>query len=210
MTTQQNILRTMMTQLDDASDQIPEGLSLQFCNHLKNLHTFKPVPVAPRRSSGPRRCGRCHQLGHTRRRCYYYEVDARALSLAYRNGQTPAEAGIEKEPGVIIYSDRNSARPPAHGGVTWSPANGGNIVVEIYVSDARREMPPMTPMTFRDYARFQGRRVLHIKIPGKYKAEITLPAKLSITGDAIRSNRHTWSPRRGCITLTLQLVGVDK
>jgi len=206
MTTQQNILRTMMTQLDDASDKIPEGLYLQFCNHLKNLHTCKPVPVAPRRSSGPRRCGRCHQLGHDRRRCRYYEVDARALYLAYRNGQTPAEAGIEKEPGVIIYSDRNSARPPAHGGVTWSPANGGNIVVEIYVSDARREMP----MTFRDYARLQGRRVLHIKIPGKYKAEISLPAKVSLTGDAIRSNVATWSPRRGCITLTLQLVGVDK
>ena len=209
MTTQQNILRTMMTQLDDASDQIPEGLYLQFCNHLKNLHTCKPVPVAPRRSSGPRRCGRCHQLGHTRRRCYYYEVDARALSLAYRNGQTPAEAGIEKEPGVIIYSDRHArSSASAHEGVTWSPANGGNIVVEIYVPDARREMAPT--MTFRDFARFQGRRVLHIKIPGKYKAEITLPAKLSITGDAIRSNRHTWSPRRGCITLTLQLVGVDK
>ena len=27
-----------MTQLDDASDKIPEGLYLQFCDHLQNLH----------------------------------------------------------------------------------------------------------------------------------------------------------------------------
>ena len=38
MTTQQDILRTMMTQLDEASDKIPEGLYLQFCDHLQNLH----------------------------------------------------------------------------------------------------------------------------------------------------------------------------
>jgi hypothetical protein len=28
----------MMTQLDEASDKIPEGLYLQFCDHLQNLH----------------------------------------------------------------------------------------------------------------------------------------------------------------------------
>ena len=27
-----------MTQLDDASDKIPEGLYLKFCDHLQNLH----------------------------------------------------------------------------------------------------------------------------------------------------------------------------
>ena len=49
MTTQKDILRTMMTQLDDASDKIPEGLYLQFCDHLKNLHTAipKPQPSVP-------------------------------------------------------------------------------------------------------------------------------------------------------------------
>ena len=35
MATQQDILRTMMTQLDEASDKIPEGLYLQFCDHLQ-------------------------------------------------------------------------------------------------------------------------------------------------------------------------------
>jgi hypothetical protein len=38
MTTQQDILRTMMTQLDEDSDKIPEGLYLKLCDHLKNLH----------------------------------------------------------------------------------------------------------------------------------------------------------------------------
>ena len=38
MATQKDILRTMMTQLDEASDKIPEGLYLQFCDHLQNLH----------------------------------------------------------------------------------------------------------------------------------------------------------------------------
>ena len=32
------ILRTMMTELDDASDKIPEGFYLQFCDHMKRLH----------------------------------------------------------------------------------------------------------------------------------------------------------------------------
>lgn len=38
MTFQRDILRTMMTQLDEASDKIPEGFYLEFCDHLKNLH----------------------------------------------------------------------------------------------------------------------------------------------------------------------------
>ena len=32
------ILRTMMTELDDVSDKIPEGFYLQFCDHMKKLH----------------------------------------------------------------------------------------------------------------------------------------------------------------------------
>ena len=55
MTTQKDILRAMMTQLDEDSDKIPEGLYLKFCDHLKNLHTCQPASFAPQRSSGPRR-----------------------------------------------------------------------------------------------------------------------------------------------------------
>jgi hypothetical protein len=41
----QDILRIMMTQLDEASDQIPEGFYIQFCDHIKNLHmNIVPVP----------------------------------------------------------------------------------------------------------------------------------------------------------------------
>tara|TARA_B110001454_G_scaffold212965_1_gene230434 strand:- start:423 stop:806 length:384 start_codon:yes stop_codon:yes gene_type:complete len=36
--TNQDILRTMMTQLDEASNTIPEGFYIQFCDHLQNLH----------------------------------------------------------------------------------------------------------------------------------------------------------------------------
>jgi hypothetical protein len=121
MTTQQDILHTMMTQLDEASDKIPEGLYLQFCDHLQNLHnktgsfsrigrgrhqtrvgTVEEAPQIPpnehgyvdvqdyqeaidrmdgirngahRRSSGPRRCGRCRQVGHDKRNCPYVVKD---------------------------------------------------------------------------------------------------------------------------------------
>jgi hypothetical protein len=36
--TNQIILRTMMTQLDEASNTIPEGFYIQFCDHLQNLY----------------------------------------------------------------------------------------------------------------------------------------------------------------------------
>ena len=191
MTTQQDILRTMMTQLDDASDKIPEGLYLQFCDHLKNLHTCQPAQVALQRSSGPRRCNRCHQVGHNRRSCRYHEADHHALDSAYRNGQTPAEAGIEKNPGVIIYY--------SVGGVAWSPANGGKI--EIHVCLAEVENIVDIPA---DYATIYPRGGINIKIPGKYKVEISLPAKID------KVVRHTWNERTRCVYITLQMVPKQK
>ena len=191
MTTQQDILRTMMTQLDEDSDKIPEGLYLKFCDHLKNLHTCQPTQVVLQRPSAPRRCGRCHQVGHNRRGCRYHEADHHALDSAYRNGQTPAEAGIEKNPVVIIYY--------SVGGVAWSLANGGKIEITIYMPEVEDivDIPA-------GYATFQGRRDLHIKIPGKYKAEISLPAKI----DKVVS--HTWNPIRHILTVTLQMVPMQK
>ena len=191
MTTQQDILRTMMTQLDEDSDKIPEGLYLKFCDHLKNLHTCQPTQVVLQRPSAPRRCGRCHQVGHNRRGCRYHEADHHALDSAYRNGQTPAEAGIEKNPVVIIYY--------SVGGVAWSLANGGKIEITIYMPEVEDivDIPA-------GYATFQGRRDLHIKIPGKYKAEISLPAKT----DKVVS--HTWNPIRHILTVTLQMVPMQK
>ena len=191
MTTQKDILRTMMTQLDEDSDKIPEGLYLKFCDHLKNLHTCQPTQVVLQRPSAPRRCGRCHQVGHNRRGCRYHEADHHALDSAYRNGQTPAEAGIEKNPVVIIYY--------SVGGVAWSLANGGKIEITIYMPEVEDivDIPA-------GYATFQGRRDLHIKIPGKYKAEISLPAKT----DKVVS--HTWNPIRHILTVTLQMVPMQK
>ena len=62
----------------------------------------------------------------------------------------------------------------------------------------------MMGMIFDDYATFQGSRNLHIKIPGKYKAEISLPAKT----DKVVS--HTWNRRTRCIAITLQMVPEQK
>ena len=191
MTTQQDILRTMMTQLDEDSDKIPEGLYLKLCDHLKNLHTCQPAQVALQRSSGPRRCSRCHQVGHNRRSCRYHEADHHALDSAYRNGQTPAEAGIEKNPGVIIYY--------SVGGVAWSPANGGKI--EIHVCLAEVENIVDIPA---GYATFYPRGGINIKIPGKYKVEISLPAKID------KVVRHTWNERTRCVYITLQMVPKQK
>jgi len=81
MTTQKDILRTMMTQLDEDSDKIPEGLYLKFCDHLKNLHTCQPASVALQRRL---------RLLH-------------ALNSSYENGQTPIEADIERTAVFRIY-----------------------------------------------------------------------------------------------------------
>ena len=191
MTTQQDILRTMMTQLDEDSDKIPEGLYLKLCDHLKNLHTCQPTQVVIQRPSAPRRCSRCHQVGHNKRSCEYHEADHHALYSAYQNGQTPSEAGIEKNPVVNIYY--------SVGGSRWSPANGGKIEVDVYVSDIENIVDIPT-----GYATFQGRRGINIKIPGKYKAEISLPAKI----DKVVSN--TWDPITRCIAITLQMVPEQK
>lgn len=48
MTSQRDILRTMMTRLDEASDRIPEGFYLEFCDHIKNLYKhIEPVLCRP-------------------------------------------------------------------------------------------------------------------------------------------------------------------
>ena len=191
MTTQKDILRTMMTQLDEDSDKIPEGLYLKFCDHLKNLHTCQPTQVVLQRPSAPRRCGRCHQVGHNKRSCRYHEADHHALDSAYQNGQTPAEAGIEKNPGVIIYY--------SVGGVVWRLANGGKIEIHVCLAEVENiiDIPA-------GYATFYTRGGINIKIPGKYKAEISLPAKI----DKVVS--HTWNPRTRCIVITLQMVPKQK
>ena len=177
MTTQQDILRTMMTQLDDASDKIPEGLYLKFCDHLKNLHTCQPTQVFLQRPSAPRRCGRCHQVGHNRRGCRYHETDHHALDSAYQNGQTPAEAGIERKPVYRInYPD----------GCSWG---GGRIVVEVDLPgvDSVREI------TWNAFVRSG----VHIKVPEKYKI------KISPLGDTVEVVSSIWNPRTQTLTYTL-------
>jgi hypothetical protein len=130
-------------------------------------------------------------VGHNRRSCRYHEADHHALDSAYRNGQTPAEAGIEKNPGVIIYY--------SVGGVAWSPANGGKI--EIHVCLAEVENIVDIPA---GYATFYPRGGINIKIPGKYKVEISLPAKID------KVVRHTWNERTRCVYITLQMVPKQK
>lgn len=88
---QKEILRAMMTQLDEASGEIPEGFYLQFCDYLKELHKdiepvcqpvvqnvpFTPqvnVTTQPRHPPGvrqrrQRRCSMCREVGHDYRRC---------------------------------------------------------------------------------------------------------------------------------------------
>ena len=83
----------MMAQLDEHSEKIPEGMYLQFCDHLnffyQNVQNKKKRLAAERRAvetrrrlanarereaereaeRGSRRCGCCRQLGHNRRTC---------------------------------------------------------------------------------------------------------------------------------------------
>ena len=88
---QKEILRAMMTQLDEASGEIPEGFYLQFCDYLKELHkdiepvcqpVVQNVPFTPRvnvtiqrrhppgvRQRRQRRCSMCREVGHDYRRC---------------------------------------------------------------------------------------------------------------------------------------------
>jgi hypothetical protein len=175
MTTQQDILRTMMTQLDESSDKIPEGLYLKFCDHLKNLHTCQPVPVAPRR------CGRCHQVGHNRRNCVYYESDKHALDLAYQNRLTPAEAGIER---TAVYRSKHP------GGCPW---RGGRTVVEV-------DLPGVESAREITWNAFGGYHGVQIKVPGKYKVEISLLVSI------VEVVRSIWNPRTQTLTYTLQTV----
>ena len=230
MTTQQDILRTMMTQLDEASDKIPEGLYLQFCDHLQNLHnktgsfsrigrgrhqtrvgTVEEAPQIPpnehgyvdvqdyqeaidrmygirngahRRSSGPRRCGRCHQVGHDRRSCRYHEADHHALDSAYRNGQTPTEAGIERKTTFRSnYAD-------------WSRANGGRAHFEVDLPEA--EFSQQGGRDTCTYANLGSR--LEIRVAGKYKTYIDLPAKMIDIGET------NWNPQTHCLKIALQIA----
>ena len=85
----------MMAQLDEHSEKIPEGMYLQFCDHLnffyqnvqnkkKRLEAERLAVETRRRLAnarereaererlifrGSRRCGCCRQLGHNRRTC---------------------------------------------------------------------------------------------------------------------------------------------
>ena len=91
MTVEERIF-DMMAQLDEHSEKIPEGMYLQFCDHLKVFHqnvenekkglaaevagqvvgedvTGRLWVIAQVADYGPRRCGCCRQLGHNRRTC---------------------------------------------------------------------------------------------------------------------------------------------
>jgi hypothetical protein len=88
MTTQQDILRTMMTQLDDASDKIPEGLYLQFCDHLQNLHRMdKHQPKLVSREKlfvvQTTRTGACTAGGRI-----HFEVDLPEAAVSLPAGRT--------------------------------------------------------------------------------------------------------------------------
>jgi len=194
MTTQQDILRTMMTQLDDASDKIPEGLYLKFCDHLKNLHTCQPAQVALQRSSGPRRCGCCRQVGHDRRNCPQVARDnqsQRYWEAQRLEAEADAEAERERKPVVVT---RGQSR--------------GVIVMEV-------DLPGVD--NIRDiqlgFLESSGSPVvLQIHIPGKYKADIQLPAgidrgKFCRAYERRHDVHHTiFSSRRQMLTMTLPML----
>ena len=180
MATQQDILRTMMTQLDEDSDKIPEGLYLKLCDHLKNLHTCQPTQVFLQRPSAPRRCSRCHQVGHNKRSCEYHEADHHVLYSAYQNGQTPSEAGIERK---AVYRINHP------NGCPWRE---GRVVVEV-------DLPGVDSVREITWNAFACRGV-HIKVPGKYKM------KISLIGDIVEVVSSIWNPRTQTLTYTLQTV----
>ena len=187
MTTQKDILRTMMTQLDEDSDKIPEGLYLKFCDHLKNLHTCQPTQVALQRSSGPRRCGRCRQVGHDRRNCPQVARDNQ--SQRYWEAQR-LEAERERKP-VIRINDREWRSRPSRNPPRCS------IMVEVDlpgVDNARDiQLSYTTP--------FPGASdVLHIQVPGKYKADIRLPGRKNC------GSTGSFSSRRQMLTVTLPML----
>jgi len=184
MTTQQDILRAMMTQLDDASDKIPEGLYLQFCDHLKNLHTCQPASVALQRSSGPRRCGRCRQVGHDRRSCPQVARDYVEEANRIRASESPVGV-LEREP-VIRIDDREWRRLT----VARNPPRC-NITVEV-------DLPGVD--NIRDIKMSYVGPVLHIRVPGKYIADIPIPGRKNCGAKAI------FSPRRQMLTLTLPML----
>ena len=196
MTTQKDILRTMMTQLDEDSDKIPEGLYLKFCDHLKNLHTCQPTQVALQRSSGPRRCGRCRQVGHDRRNCpqvardYVEEANRiRSSSTLTRASESLVEV-LERKP-VIRINDREWRSRPSRNPPRCS------IMVEVDlpgVDNARDiQLSYTTP--------FPGASdVLHIQVPGKYKADIRLPGRKNC------GSTGSFSSRRQMLTVTLPML----
>ena len=196
MTTQKDILRTMMTQLDEDSDKIPEGLYLKFCDHLKNLHTCQPTQVALQRSSGPRRCGRCRQVGHDRRNCpqvardYVEEANRiRSSSTLTRASESLVEV-LERKP-VIRINDREWRSRPSRNPPRCS------IMVEVDlpgVDNARDiQLSYTTP--------FPGAPdVLHIQVPGKYKADIRLPGRKNC------GSTGSFSSRRQMLTVTLPML----
>ena len=196
MTTQKDILRAMMTQLDEDSDKIPEGLYLKFCDHLKNLHTCQPTQVALQRSSGPRRCGRCRQVGHDRRNCpqvardYVEEANRiRSSSTLTRASESLVEV-LERKP-VIRINDREWRSRPSRNPPRCS------IMVEVDlpgVDNARDiQLSYTTP--------FPGASdVLHIQVPGKYKADIRLPGRKNC------GSKGSFSSRRQMLTVTLPML----
>ena len=232
MTTQQDILRTMMTQLDEASDKIPEGLYLQFCDHLQNLHnktgpfcgllgvghgrhqtrvgTIEAAPqippnehgyvdvhdyqeaidrMGPRRPQRPRRCGRCRQVGHDRRNCPQVARDYVEEANRIRASESPVEV-LEREP-VIRINDREWRSRPSRNPPRCS------IVVEV-------DLPGVD--NFRELqwsytAPFPGARdVLHIRVPGKYKADIRLPGRKNC------GSKGSFSSRRQMLTVTIPML----
>ena len=183
MTTQKDILRTMMTQLDDASDKIPEGLYLKFCDHLKNLHTCQPASFAPQRSSGPRRCGRCRQVGHDRRSCPQVARDYVEEANRIRASESPVEV-LEREP-VIRINDREWRSRPSRNPPRCS------IVVEV-------DLPGVD--NIRDIKMSCVGPVLDIRVPGKYIADIPIPGRKNFGAKAI------FSSRRQMLTVTIPML----